>query len=68
MKLRFLMSVADNDRSYEGGEVYEVASAARAEHFLTHGIAQAVADTPSAAVVPEDTERATLPKAQKRAP
>jgi hypothetical protein len=68
MKLRFLISVADNDRNYEGGEVYEVASAARAEHFLTHGIAQAVADAPSAAVVPEEAERATLPKAQKRAP
>jgi hypothetical protein len=66
MKLRFLMSVADNDRNYEAGEVYDVASAARAEHFLTHGIAQAVADAPSAAVVPPESERATLPKAQKR--
>ena len=53
---------------YEGGEVYDVASEERAQYFLKHGMAEAVAEAPQAAVLADETERATLPKAQRRGP
>ena len=68
MKLRFLMTIADNVRNYEGGEVYDVTSEERAQYFLKHGMAEAVAAAPQAAVLADEAERATLPKAQKRGP
>ena len=68
MKLRFLLSISDNVRSYEGGEVYDVAQEERAQYFIKHGMAEAVAAAPLAATLADEAERATLPKAQKRGP
>ena len=68
MKLRFLISISDNARSYEGGEEYEVASEERAQYFLKHGMAEAVAEAPKATALADEAERATLPRAQKRGP
>lgn len=68
MKLRFLTTISDNAGTYEGGEEYEVASPERAQYFLKHGMAEAVAEVPKATALADEAERATLPKAQKRGP